>query len=448
MAEKITKQLQKLIKQQQWNTLRKHVHDIIPECVCDLLFLCNVQEQVLIFRMLTKEQAAEVFALLDAKKQDQLLHNFSQQETRQLLTSLSSEDRTTLFTELPSSVTRRLMGLLDSENLQEVQQLLGYSEESIGRLMRHDYIKVRTHWTVAEVLKHIRFYGKDSETIDFVYAIEESGYLIGSFRLRALILAELTQTVDELIDINYDKMVLSAFADREEAVMYMKKYDVVALPVVDSSHELIGIVTFDDVMDIAEEEATEDIQISASVSPLKQSYHRTGILSLYKKRITWLIILVVLNIFSTRVIGSFKEHLSTLTILVTFIPMMIGTGGNTGSQISTLIIRSLTTNELNFSKFFSSLGKEILVGLLLGITLAIIAALISIPQSQSSPYIPVVIAFSMFSIVIVANVLGFVFPFLLSFLKIDPAVASGPLISTIIDALGLLIYFSIALFIM
>ena len=439
--------LKKLIDTQDWKELKKIMEHTLAADIVDDLLLASPHEQVLIFRLLSLDTSSEVFSLLELEQQDDLLQNLTNQETRQLLASLPPDDRTALIVEMPSPVTRRLMGLLNSEDLKEVRQLLGYPEESVGRVMTPDYVQVRSNWTMRQVLENIRFYGKDSETINYVYVVDESGYLLSSMRLRIILLADLDQLVSEVVEDNVE-LALSAFEDREEAVVLMKKYDVMALPVVDSKKVLIGIVTFDDVMDIAEEEATEDIQKAASISPLRDSYFRLGVLSLYQKRVTWLIILVILNIVTAGVIGIFDQNLATYTVLISFMPMMLGTGGNTGSQASTLIIRALTIGDLDYSRFWPTFFKEILLGMLLGVTLGVVASIISFLRVGISFKVPLVVALSMMTIVLSANLIGVVLPFVLSKLKVDPAVASGPLITTLIDALGLFIYFSFAMLIL
>ncbi len=450
MPELMIAELQKMIVQQNWQKLKSKLKHTPAADIGEILLLVEEQERALLFRVLSREKAAEIFSILEPDEQDSLLEILSNHETRQLLAALTPDDRTALLSEMPSHITRRLMGLLSHDDLQESRILLGYPEESVGRLMTPDYIKIRSEWSVERALQHIRKFGNDSETINLLYIIDDAGVLVDSLRLRTLILANLEDNILDLM--NYNSISLSAFSDREEAVTLMQKYDVMALPVVDSANELIGIVTFDDVMDVAEEEATEDMQRSVSVSPLKIAYDKASIRSLYSKRVGWLIVLVVLNILTATVISLFEEQLSKLAILVSFVPLLIGTGGNVGAQASTLVIRALVTGELELDQLVETIMKELLVGLCLGVTLGMVAAIIGFFRAGTVGNglfdIPLVVFLSMVAIVMSGNMIGMFFPFLLSKLKIDPAVASGPLITTLTDAIGLLIYFNIAIMIL
>jgi len=442
MPEFITKKLTQLIEKKKWSTLRERLVNVPAPEIPEVLFLAEKHDRVLIFRSLSRHESAEVFANLEPEQQDALLHDLTDVETRQLLSNLSPDDRTALLEELPAPVTRRLLGLLSSSDLQEARQLLGYPEESVGRLMTPDYVEVHQDWTVGRALEHIRNKGKDSETINMVYVIDDSGKLLDDIRLRRIILSDLNKTIEELMDRTFAS--LSAFDDREEAVTMMQRYDLAALPVVDSDGELIGIVTFDDVMDVAEEEATEDIQKSASVAPLKMSYHRAGVFNLYNKRAGWLVILVLLNLVSAAVIAAYEERIAGTIALLFFIPILIGSGGNAGSQASTLVIRALVTGDIKLDQWFQTIGKELLVGLLLGVTLGVLGGALGLLRGGFHWQLSVVVGVSMLSIVMVGNLVGMILPFIFTKINIDPAVASGPLITTIADATGLFIYFSIA----
>ncbi len=442
MPEFITQELKQHIEKRKWSDLKERLVNLPAPEIPEVLFMAEKHDRVLIFRSLSRHKSAEVFANLEPEQQDALLHDLTDVETRQLLSTLPPDDRTALLEELPAPVTRRLLGLLSSSDLQEARQLLGYPEESVGRLMTPDYVEVYPDWTVGKALEHIRFKGKDSETINMVYVIDKAGKLLDDIRLRRIILSDPDKTLEELMDRTFAS--LSAFDDREEAVTMMQRYDLAALPVVDSDGELIGIVTFDDVMDVAEEEATEDIHKSASVAPLKMSYHRAGVFNLYNKRARWLVILVLLNLASAAVIGIFEEKLAGTIALLFFIPILIGSGGNAGSQASTLVIRALVTGDIKLDQWFQTIGKELLVGLLLGLTLGMLGGILGFLRGDFHWQLSVVVGTSMLSIVVVGNLVGMILPFILAKVNIDPAVASGPLITTIADATGLFIYFSIA----
>ena len=442
MPETVTKELVELISKKKLAALKERLVDVPAPVIQDILFIAEKHDRALIFRSLSRHMSAEVFADLEPEQQDSLLHDLTDIETRQLLSTLPPDDRTALLEELPAPMTRRLFGLLSAEDLQEARQLLGYPEESVGRLMTPDYVEVYPDWTVAKALDHIRSKGKDSETINMVYVVDKTGKLLDDIRLRRIILSNTDTKIEELMDKSFAS--LSAFEDREKAVIMMRDYNLLALPVIDSDGELIGIVTFDDVMDVAEEEATEDIQKSASVAPLKMSYHRAGVFNLYNKRAGWLVILVLLNLVSAAVIAAYEEQLAQAIVLLFFIPILIGTGGNAGAQASTLVIRALVTGDIKLEQWAQTIGKEILVGLLLGVTLGLLGGCLGLIRGDFNWNISLVVGLSMLSIVVVANLVGMILPFILAKVKIDPAVASGPLITTIADATGLLIYFSIA----
>ncbi len=293
-----------LIELKNWKSVKTNLSRVSVPDLCQILFQVSEHERGLIFRYLSREKSSAVFSYLEPEEQNLLLKSLTNQETRHLLASMPPDDRTQLLSELPSTVTLRLFELLNSDDREEARMLLGYPEESIGRIMTPDFVKVRETWSVLQAIEHIRFYGKDSETINIVYIVNEFGKLLGSIRLRTLILVDPAEIVKDHTEYQRD-ISLSALADQEEAVNAMRKYDVMALPVVDSENDLIGIVTFDDIMDVAEEEATEDMQKSASVNPLKEGYHRASVRALYAKRVGWLIILVVLSILSSSVITNF-----------------------------------------------------------------------------------------------------------------------------------------------
>ncbi|MGM0443181.1 MAG: magnesium transporter [Fibrobacterota bacterium] len=440
----LPEEIDRLIGARDWDTLKTLLKSRPVAEIYDLLRLLSEEYQIILFRTLEKERSAELFALMDREEQNRFLRQFTSFETRNILRLLSPDDRTALFSELPSRVNRRMMSLLSREDLRETRELLGYPEESVGRLMTPDYVKIKSEWTVRRAMEHVKYYGRDSETVNLVYVVDRKGLLEGNIRLRTLILARDDEQIKNLITGEYN-VYLSCYSDREEAVHAMRKYDLAYLPVVDSDRELVGIVSFDDVMDVAEEEVTEDIQIAASVSPLKEKYHSIGVISLFSKRISWLVGLVVLNIFSSSVVAGFDDKLAELSILFAFVPLLIGAGGNAGNQAATLVIRALVTGDLVLEEVYETVFKELRVSLLLGVVLGLVGGGISLFYSGFSAKVFYVVAISMVAIVITGNMMGAVLPFLLSRLKVDPAVASGPLITTLTDTIGLFIYFSIAM---
>ncbi|MGQ9780599.1 MAG: magnesium transporter, partial [Bacillota bacterium] len=329
---------------------------------------------------------------------------------------------------------------LSSEDRKEALSLLGYPEDSVGRFMTPDYIAVRPHWTVAQALEHIRTRGMDSETIYNIYVTDDSWKLLDDIELRRLILAAPSEKIEQLMDHVF--VSLNALDDREQAVRVMERYDVLALPVVDAEGILLGIVTADDVFDVAREEATEDFHKSAAVAPLRTSYHEANALSLFTSRIGWLVTLVFINLASSGVIAFFEKTLASTIALAFFIPLLIDSGGNAGSQSATLVVRALATGEVKISQWLKVLFREIMVGLMLGLVMGLASGLLGL--FRGGYRVGLVVGISMTAIIVLANLIGVLLPFFLTRFKLDPAVASSPLITSIADCMALFIYFSIA----
>jgi len=438
--EEVRDEVRALVDVHDWLAVRRLLAELsVPE-VADLLLGVEMPERLLVFRLLPRDLSDEVFSYLDGHDQDVILGGLTDRETRRLLAAMAPDDRTELFEELPGEITQKLLNLLGAEDLAEVRQLLGYPSESVGRLATTDYVAIRPEWTVAHALSHVRERGRDSETIDVLYVIGSGWRLEGVCELRRLILAEPEQRVVDVMEPVHASV--SAFDDQEEAVREMRRHDTIALPVVDSAGVLIGIVTADDVFDVLEEEVTEDIHRTASVAPLRQSYRRLSIRDLYGKRIGWLAILLFVNLFSSSIVAAYETMLTEVIALAFFIPMLIASGGNTGSQSAMLMVRALVTDDVALDQWFTTFLKEIGVGLALGITLA--GGAFFLGMFHGNVMIGVVVAISMAGIVLVANLFGMSLPFFFTRIGWDPAVASSPMITSIVDVTGLLIYFFVA----
>lgn len=430
-----------LIEEENWPALRRSLADWPAADMAELLeSQLDKRRRVLLFRALPRTLAGEVFSHLDGDDQDALLRDLTDEEARHILAELRPDDRTALLEELPAPVTQRLFALLSPEDLRESRMLLGYPEESVGRLMTPDYVTVREDWTVEEALAHIREVGHDSETLNRIYVTGARGKLIDELRIRQLILAQPRQHISQLMDRSV--ISISAFADREEAVQVIQHYDLFALPVVDSDGVLVGIVTSDDVLDVAEEEATEDIHLGAAVAPLRASYRDASIWELFARRVPWLLLLVFINLISSGIIAAYEETLAAALALAFFIPLLIDSGGNTGSQAATLMVRALATGDVRPREWLATLSKELMVGLALGLVVALATAGLGLFRGGAE--VGLIVGLTMVCIVVAANLIGTLMPLALRLLKIDPAVASSPLITSIADAMGLIIYFSIA----
>lgn len=439
------KRIKQLVESEQLKALASELENLINPEVAELIFQVDKPHQILLYRALPRHRAADVFAHLETEEQDQILEALTDSDTRHLLANLNPDDRTAMLEELPATVQRRLMQLLSPEDLLEARQLLGYPEESVGRLMTPDYIRLRAEWTCDQALAHIRKYGRDSEVFNILYVTNENGLLIDILRMRRLIMAEPTTVIKDIL--NYSFVSISAYEDREVAVDMIQRYDISALPVVDSDGVIVGIVTVDDIMDVAEEEATEDIQLGAGVTPLESRYSSTNSFKLFRKRIVWLLILIFVNLISAAVISSYEDYLLEFITLALFMPLVIASGGNSGAQSATLMVRAMATGDLNPGDWLKALTKEMSVGVLLGLAMGIIAYGVGAVYGRDGS-IALIIGLSMVLIVMVANIFGALLPFLLQRVKIDPAVASNPLITSVMDVLGLIIYFSIAVLIL
>jgi magnesium transporter len=432
---------QDLIEEKNWKELRNHLINLEPFEVAEILEDLSIQDDVIAFRLLPRDLAKDTFQHLSHDKQEQIIEGLAQNVTKLsgLLNDLDPDDRTAFFEELPGEITQRLIQLLSVEERRIATKLLGYPEDSIGRLMTPEFVAIKSQFTVSQALEHIRLHGRDSETLNVIYVVDDNWKLIDDIRIRELLLASPEQSISEITDNRF--VALSAFDDQEVAIRVFQDQDRVALPVVDTRGLLLGIVTVDDVMDVVEEETTEDFHRfgafqDAIVNPLKAK-----ISFLYQKRIVWLTALVFMNVFSGAAIANFENVIKVAVSLMFFLPLLIGSGGNAGAQSATLMIRSLAIGEVETKDWLRLLGKEFLVSLLLGITMAIGVSLIA---SFRAPEIIVIVASTMVLTVMAGSLIGLLLPFVFTKLKLDPAAASAPLITSIADITGVLIYFSIA----
>ncbi|MEX2601619.1 MAG: magnesium transporter [Balneolaceae bacterium] len=440
MIELLKPEFEELIENKDWVTLKESLQDIPAVDVAEWIEELDTRIAVVVFRLLKKDKAAEVFSHLSNVKEVELLDFLTRKQLADVMSNLEPDDRVTLLEELPGHLTQRLMHSLNLDELQEVRKMLGYPKESVGRQMTSRYVKVRMDWTVDHAMRHIRQFGFSAETVNVIYVVDENEKLIDDLRLTQLILADPDEKIADITDDSF--VALNAFDDQEYAVELLSKYDRVAMPVVDSDGILIGIVTIDDIIDIAQEEATEDFHKGAAIAPLKRTYRETSVWTLFSKRINWLIILVVVNLLSSGVIEYFEEMLATTVALAFFIPLLIDSGGNTGAQSATIMVRAIAIGDVKLSHWFRVAGKEILVGLLLGLLMGLASSLLGIFRGGWE--VGVIVGLSMVAIVLIANLIGTVLPFILTKVNIDPALASSPLITTIVDVTGLLIYFGIA----
>jgi magnesium transporter len=447
------KDLTSLINQRRWQELKDILSRMPAPEVADFLEELSSTERMLVFRSLPRAQASEVFSYLEYEKQDELARNLTNGDARHILADLTPDDRTALLEELPAEVTQRLLTLLSPEDLREARTLLGYPEESVGRLMTPDHVAIRPDWTIQQSLEHIRKMGKDAETVDLIFVIDNKWKLIDDLRLRLILLADPSATVESIMDRSF--IALQANDDREEAVRIMKEYDRLALPVVDSAGFLLGLVTIDDVLDVAEEEATEDIQKMGGMEALDATYMGTPFLQMVRKRGGWLSVLFVGEMLTATVMGFFEEEIARAVVLALFIPLIISSGGNSGAQAASLIIRSIALQEVRLRDWWRVMRRELGAGLFLGGGLGIIALCrIWLWPNSIEIYgehyilVGITVALSLVGVVLLGTLAGSMLPFLFSRLGFDPAVSSTPFVATIVDVTGIAIYFSVALFIL
>jgi magnesium transporter len=452
-------EIRSLIEARDFAGLRELFSDWPPADVAEVIVDMPEDERVIIFRVLPAALAADVFEYLEVDAQQELLRSMAREQVVAILNEMSPDDRTALLEEMPSAAARQLIRLLTPEERRVAQALLGYPEGSVGRLMTPDFVAVRDHWTVKEVLDYVREHGRDSETLNFLYVVDERGKLIDDLRIREFLLRPLTTRVDEIMDRSFIHLTVNE--TQEDALNIFRKYDRAALPVVDSSGVLVGIVTQDDMLDVAEAEATEDIQKIGGMEALDEPYMRISLWRMVRKRAGWLIILFLGEMLTATAMANYQAELAKALVLALFLPLIISSGGNSGSQASTLMIRAMALGEVTLRDWWHVMRREIQAGLLLGLVLGIIGmvrvaawAIADERYFHNQPYGPhwplvaFTVGIALVGVVLWGTLSGSMLPFLLRRVGADPATSSAPFVATLVDVTGLIIYFSIALVIM
>jgi magnesium transporter len=398
---------------------------------------------------LAVKRAVNVFRILDFPTQERILKKLPGNKLAELINLLPPDDRTALFSELKGDAVKKLIILLPAADRLEALSLLGYKENSVGRLMTPDYVAVRTHWTITRVIEHIRWYGKNSETIDVIYVIDDDGILLDDIRIREILLADPQSKIGDLADNR--TIALNASDPQEEAINIFRMNNRVALPVVDDSNVLLGIVTVDDILWLANEEYTEDIHKIGGTQALDEPYLDMPLLGLVKKRIGWLVILFLGEMLTATAMAHFQADIEKAVILAMFVPLIISSGGNSGSQASTLIIQAMALGEITVGDWWRIMRREIQSGLLLGIALGAIGFLRIFIWTQFTdiygPHwllIALTVGVALVGVVLWGSLSGSMLPLLLKRLGADPATSSAPFVATLVDVTGLIIYFSVA----
>jgi magnesium transporter len=403
-----------------------------------------------VLRLIKPKRAAETFEYLDLDAQLNVLNSLSEDESKYILNEMAADDRTALLAELPAEKSERLLELLDPEQRAIAKALLDYGEDSVGRLMTPDYVVVRREWTMRHVLDHIRAHGRDSETLNVIYIVDDNHKLVDDLRIREILLAPLHSHVSDLMD---KKCVSLCVTDKKKkAVEIFGKYDRSALPVVDTQGRLAGIITLDDVLDVAEQEATREIQKFGGLEALDEPYMSTSLPAMIRKRALWLVFLFVGEMFTATAMGLFEKQIAHAVVLALFVPLIISSGGNSGSQAATLIIRALALGEVGLRDWWRVMRREILAGLALGTILGSIGfvriAAWSAVSNIYGPYWPllgVAVAVSLVGVVLWGSLTGSMLPFVMRWMGFDPATSSAPFVATLVDVTGLVIYFTVAI---
>lgn len=447
------KSVQELIRERQKEPFKEAILKLSSFEIADILSNRQKSDQVWAFTVLPVKTAAEVFDYLGVGSQKEILKDLPTLQAAAILTEMSPDDRTALFEDLPRPVIEEYLKLLPPEECLVASKLLGYPEGSVGRLMTTDYLSVKLDWTVDDILEHIREYGHDSETISVIYVVDDQNRLIDDMRIRDVFFLPRGKKVSELIDRKF--VALSVLDKPEEAVNIFENFDRTALPVIDGEGHLQGIVTIDDILRLLTEETTEDVQKIGGTEALDEGYMETPFFDLVKKRARWLILLFIGEMFTATAMGYYEHEISKAVILALFIPLIISSGGNAGSQSTTLIIRALAVGDISLSDWLKVMRREVFCGLALGLILGLVGffrvALWSVFSTLYGEHwllLGITIFLALIGVVLWGSLTGSMLPLILRRLGFDPAVASAPLVATLVDVTGIVIYFGIAMFIL
>ncbi len=441
LQNKFLASVDKLFERKQFKSLKELLSTMEPADLAEVLAEKAATERAFLFRLLPKDLAIEVFEFMEGTEREELLANFTDSEVASIIEEMSDDDRTALFDELPAKTVKKLLAHLSPEERKLANALLNYPADSAGRIMTPEFIDLKEGMTVARALERIRATAAKKETIYTSFVVNPERRLKGTVHLEDLILAAPETLLTDVMD--GQPVFVTTSTDQEEAAKTMSRYDLQTIPVVDKEERLVGILTFDDILDVIQEEATEDFERMAGIQPVEENYLEAGVITLARKRLTWLLVCIVTQLFSSFILQSYTFALESAVALAFFIPMLIGTGGNTGTQAATLVIRGFTLGEIIKTDIHKVLSKEILSGLLLGGSLAVLAS-VRAWMMGTGVGIAITVAISVVGVVMLGNLVGALLPFAAKKFKIDPAVMSGPFITTVVDILGLLLYFEVA----
>ena len=440
--EEIVEELQELVETKQYTRLRQELSEMNEADIATFLQELKPEDMFKIFRILPKSLAADVFSYLEIESQQVIITSLSDREAANIINNLMADDAVDLLEEMPANVVKKLLANANTETRRDINHLLRYPEDSAGSIMTVEFVDLKEDITVADAIERIRKVGLDSETVNICYVLDNKRTLKGTVALRYLLISEPDAVIGDIMHENV--ISINTLMDQEEVARQFQKYDFTAMPVVDNENRLVGIITVDDVVDILQEEATEDIEKLAAIVPSDKPYIKTGVFETWKKRIPWLLLLMISATFTGSIISSFEDALSACVILTAYIPMLMDTGGNAGGQASVSVIRSLSLNEIAFTDLFKVVWKEARVALLCGLTLAVANFVKLLLLDRISIMVAVVVCLTLFCAILIAKIIGCILPMIAKKIGFDPAVMASPFITTIVDALSLMIYFKIA----
>ncbi|MCI8527538.1 MAG: magnesium transporter [Lachnospiraceae bacterium] len=439
-------ELKRLLDGKKYTDIRQFLNDINEADIAALMEELTPEDMLKVYRILSKDLAADVFSYLEVDRQQAIINSLSDKEAATIIDNLWADDAVDFLEEMPANVVEKLLANARPDTRQAINQILRYPEDSAGSIMTVEYVSFKENLTVDQAIERIRKVGLDSETINICYVLDAQRKLVGTVALRYLLLSQGNEIIGDIMNENV--IAINTLMDQEQAAAQFKKYDFTAMPVVDNENRLVGIITVDDIVDIIEEEVTEDMEKMAAILPSDKPYMKTTVGETYRKRIPWLLLLMVSATFTGAIISSFEEALSVYAALIAFIPMLMDTGGNAGGQASVTIIRGLSLGEITYHDVPKIMWKEVRVAALCGLTLAAANFGKLLLLDRVGPYVALTVCLTLVSAVLVAMLVGCLLPIAAKKLGFDPAVMASPFITTIVDALSLLLYFRFAMIIM
>ncbi len=440
--ESIEQEITELLKTKQYTRLRQKAAELNDADIAAAMEEMEEKDLLKMFRILPKSMAADVFSYLEVENQQFIITSLSERDAADIIDNLMSDDAADLLEEMPANVVKKLLASASPDTRRDINHLLRYPEDSAGSIMTVEFMDFKEDYTVEDAIAKLRKTGMDSETINICYVLDKKRTLVGTVALRYLLLSEPDAVIGEMMHENV--ISLNTLMDQEEVARQFKKYDFTSMPVVDNENRLVGIITVDDIMDIIEEEATEDIEKMAAIVPSDKPYMKTGVLETWKKRMPWLLLLMISATFTGKIITSFEDALSAYVVLTAYIPMLMDTGGNAGGQASVTIIRGISLNEIEFADLPKVIWKEFRVAITCGVTLAAANFLKLLFFDRVSVMVAAVVCLTLLVTLVAAKFIGCVLPMLAKKVGFDPAVMASPFITTIVDAVSLLTYFRVA----